>query len=57
MREDAPPGSFRHAASGNHYTIAKNGRVSIAKDDTIERQQFDFIIGSGAAGSSLSHLT
>jgi hypothetical protein len=52
IRDTVPAGSFRHGASGNDYTIAKNGSVSIRNGKTVEQRQFDFTIGSGAHGFS-----
>lgn len=46
------PGSFHHAASGTDYTIAADGSVTMVRRGKRTREQFDFAIGSGAAGFS-----
>jgi hypothetical protein len=47
-----PPGRFRHSASGLDYSVEKNGSVSIRGPKGSVREQFDYVIGSGAAGFS-----
>lgn len=49
---NVPPGAFKHAASGLEYIIAKDGRVTIRNEAKREEKQFDYVIGSGAAGFS-----
>lgn len=47
-----PAGKFRHAASGLTYQISREGRVAIQGGDKSRVEQFDYVIGSGAAGFS-----
>ena len=52
-----PMGSFRHGASGNEYRIASDGKVIIRPPKgPATTQQFDYAIGSGAAGISFLQL-
>lgn len=49
---NVPPGRFRHAASGIEYTISNTGGVTMRRDGRKTQEQFDYTIGSGAAGFS-----
>lgn len=49
---NVPPGSFRHKASGKHYSIDADGKVTIRNGRSIEHQQFEYAVGSGSAGFS-----
>jgi hypothetical protein len=49
---NVPAGRFKHAASGIEYEIGKGGRVTSRRGAKIVVEQFDYIIGSGAAGFS-----
>jgi hypothetical protein len=48
ITNNVPPGKFNHAASGLEYVITRNGQVKTQRS----QHQFDFFIGSGAAGFS-----
>jgi len=48
IANNVPPGKFKHPASGLEYTISRDGRVRTQRTE----HQFDFTIGSGAAGFS-----
>lgn len=52
VANNVPPGRFKHAASGIEYVIAKDGRVTTKRVTTKGVEQFDYVIGSGAAGFS-----
>ena len=46
------PAHLSMPASGLDYVIAKDGRVTIRNGAKREEKQFDYVIGSGAAGFS-----
>ena len=52
VRNNVPPGSFRHAASNTEYSIARDGVVAMINGRDRKEDRFDFVIGSGAAGFS-----
>lgn len=52
VRGNVPPGSFRHVASKTEYVITANGRVTMRRGHSTTEEQFDYVIGSGAAGYS-----
>ena len=52
VANNVPPGSFKHAASGLEYSIAKDGQVTMRGPKGLARERFDYLIGSGAAGFS-----